>query len=73
MDSDDPVRDRRAIAAGPAEREQAARRILDENWENIARLARLLAERRTLSRSDVEAEVFGAAEAAAGRHPQART
>jgi hypothetical protein len=59
MESDDPIRDRRAIAAEPADREQAARRILDENWDDVARLARLLAERRTLSRSDVDAELFG--------------
>ena len=60
MESDEPIRDRRAMAAETPDREQPAKRILDENWDGIARLARLLAERRTLSRTDVEAEVFGA-------------
>ena len=34
-----------------------AKRILNESWDDIVRLARLLAEGRTLSRAEIEAEL----------------
>jgi hypothetical protein len=59
MESDggDSFRDERKIATGAPEREQTAKRILDEGWDDIVRLARLLAEGRTLSRAEIEAEL----------------
>jgi hypothetical protein len=59
MESDggDSFRDERKIATGAPEREQTAKRILDEGWDDIVRLARLLADRRPLSRAEIEAEV----------------
>jgi hypothetical protein len=56
-DSGDAFRDDRKIATGAPDREQAAKRILNERWDDIARLARLLAEGRTLSRAEIEAEL----------------
>jgi hypothetical protein len=59
MESDggDAFRDDRQIGAGTPDREQTAKRILTESWDDIVRLARLLAEGRTLSRAEIEAEV----------------
>ena len=54
-DSGDAFRDDRKIATGA--QEQTAKRILNESWDDIVRLARLLAEGRTLSRAEIEAEV----------------
>jgi hypothetical protein len=54
-DSGDAFRDDRKIASGA--QEQTAKRILNESWDDIVRLARLLAERRPLSRAEIEAEV----------------
>ena len=48
-------RDDREIATGA--QEQTAKRILNESWDDIVRLARLLAEGRTLSRAEIEAEL----------------
>ena len=55
-DSGDAFRDDRKIATGAPD-EQTAKRILNESWDDIVRLARLLAERRPLSRAEIEAEV----------------
>ena len=54
-DSGDAFRDDRKIATGA--QEQTAKRILNEGWDDIVRLARLLADRRPLSRAEIEAEV----------------
>jgi hypothetical protein len=56
-DSGDAFRDDRKIAADAPDREQTAKRILNEGWDDIVRLARLLADRRPLSRAEIEAEV----------------
>ena len=56
-DSGDAFRDDRKIATDAPDREQTAKRILNEGWDDIVRLARLLAEGRTLSRAEIEAEV----------------
>ena len=47
-------RDREIVTGAP---EQTAKRILNESWDDIVRLARLLAEGRPLSRGEIEAEV----------------
>jgi len=47
-------RDREIVTGAP---EQTAKRILNESWDDIVRLARLLAEGRPLSRAEIEAEV----------------
>ena len=47
-------RDREIVTGAP---EQTAKRILNEGWDDIVRLARLLADRRPLSRAEIEAEV----------------
>jgi hypothetical protein len=59
MESDggDAFRDDRKIATDAPDREQTAKRILNEGWDDIVRLARLLADRRPLSRAEIEAEV----------------
>ena len=56
-DSGDAFRDDRKIATDAPDREQTAKRILNEGWDDIVRLARLLADRRPLSRAEIEAEV----------------
>ncbi|HZN29371.1 MAG TPA: hypothetical protein VFB88_08405 [Xanthobacteraceae bacterium] len=47
-------RDRETVTGSP---EQTAKRILNDSWDDIVRLARLLAEGRTLSRAEIEAEL----------------
>jgi hypothetical protein len=37
---------------------QSPEDILEENWKDIARVARLLIDKGTLSRDDIEIEVF---------------
>jgi hypothetical protein len=54
-DSGGAFRDDREIGTGAPE--QTAKRLLNEGWDDIVRLARLLAERRPLSRAEIEAEV----------------
>jgi len=41
-----------------AEPDQRAKALLDENWDDIVHVARLLIDRGSLSRDDIEAEVF---------------
>jgi hypothetical protein len=47
-----------------ADPDRSAEAILDESWNDILHVARLLIERGTLSRDDIEAEVLEAEEAA---------
>ncbi len=60
MESDnaDAIHHNREIGKGTPDRDQTVKRILNENWDDIVRISRLLAGRRTLSRADIEAEVF---------------
>jgi len=60
MESDtaDAIRDKREMGEGVSDRDQGADGILNENWDDIVHVARLLIDRRTLSRSDIEAEIF---------------
>jgi hypothetical protein len=58
MESDNADAIHRESGKGTPDRDQTANRILNENWHDIVRVSRRLAERRTLSRSDIEAEVF---------------
>ena len=50
--------DKRNTAPEAMDPEQGATAVLDENWDDIVHVARLLIDRGTLSRDDVEAEVF---------------
>jgi hypothetical protein len=58
MESDNADPFHRESGKGTPDRDQTANRILNENWHDIVRVSRRLAERRTLSRADIEAEVF---------------
>jgi hypothetical protein len=60
MESDiaDAIHDKPAAGEGAPHRDRGAERILNENWDDIAHVARLLIDRRTLSRAAIEAEVF---------------
>jgi hypothetical protein len=49
--------------------DQRARTILEENWDDIAQVARLLIDRRTLSRADIEAAIFEPGESKAALPP----
>src|SRR5713101_3339144 len=52
------MHDKRDTAKAAMEPDQSAKAILDENWDDIVHVARLLIGRGTLSRDDIEAEVF---------------
>jgi hypothetical protein len=47
-----------AMAEATADPEQSAAAILDESWDDIVHVARLLIDRGALSRDDIEAEVL---------------
>ena len=53
-----------AMGEGTADPDRSAEAILGESWNDIVHVARLLIERGTLSRDDVEAEVLEPEEAA---------
>jgi hypothetical protein len=53
------VRMESRIAAGMEPNHPKAEIILNENWDTIVRVARLLIEKGILSRSELEGEVFG--------------
>jgi hypothetical protein len=57
-DTADAFHDGCEAGAGALDRAQRAEAVLDENWDDIEHVARLLIERRTLSRADIEAEIF---------------
>jgi hypothetical protein len=46
------------MADATADPEQSAKAILDESWDDIVHVARLLIDRGALSRDDIEAEVL---------------
>src|SRR5262245_15784127 len=71
-DSGAAIGDDRQSAPAVPDREEAAKRILDENWGHIVHLARRLAEGRPLSSAEIEAEIFqaGDVEDAPGNGPQ---
>jgi hypothetical protein len=52
------MHDKRVAAEAAMEPDQSAKAILDENWDDVVRVAHLLIEKRTASRDEVEAEVF---------------
>jgi hypothetical protein len=51
------------VGEGTADPDRSAEAILDESWEDIVHVARLLIDRGALSRDDVEAEVLETDEA----------
>jgi hypothetical protein len=57
-DTGDAIRDPRETGAGAPEGDRRAETLLDENWADIVHVAGLLIDRRTLSRADIEAEIF---------------
>jgi len=52
------MQNKRRTAEEAMEPDQSVKAILDENWDDIVHVARLLIGRGTLSRDDIEAEVF---------------
>jgi hypothetical protein len=62
MESDtaDAVHDKREMGEGVPDG------ILNENWDDIVHVARLLIDRRTLSRAEIEAEIFEPADVEEG-------
>jgi hypothetical protein len=52
------MQDKRDTADGATDPDRSAEAILDESWDDIVHVARLLIDRGALSRDDIEAEVF---------------
>ena len=57
------MQDKRSTADGAPDPDRSAEAILDESWDDIVHVARLLIDRGTLSRADIEAEVLNFDEA----------
>ena len=52
------MQDKRSTADGATDADRSAQAILDESWDDIVHVARLLIDRGALSRDDIEAEVL---------------
>jgi hypothetical protein len=52
------MHDQKGAGAGALDGDRRAEAILDENWDDIVHVARLLIDRGKVSRADIEAEIF---------------